>query len=287
MSKHNCQLNIAGVNLKISTPFLCEVGERCKPFISISEAEDLRLEYQIGLPNYQGEKLVKDRSPRIWEGEDYYRVERSFIQPSEPITAFFIPKRNLDQAEGYIRPGYEERFIEMTKLLNISELETLMAGRGIVSLHSSLVRYQDSAILFTAPSGTGKTTQAELWEKHRGAEQLNGDRSFIRKKGKGWFAYGSPFAGNSGIYRNEFAPIRAIVVLRQAQENAIKHISKSEAFRCLYSETVIPLWNDSAHTQIVDILTAIVSELPVFMFFSTPDERAVNRLDRYLLEEGI
>ena len=51
----------------------------------------------------------------------------------------------------------------------------------IIHLHSSYIIYHDKAILFTGPSGIGKTTQAELWRDYQGAEIINGDVTLIRK----------------------------------------------------------------------------------------------------------
>ena len=143
------------------------------------------------------------------------------------------------------------------------------------------------AILFTAPSGTGKSTQAGLWEQFAGAETLNGDRSMLRRVDGVWTAFGSPFAGTSGIYRNESAPVRALIVLRQAPENTIRRLSVAEAFRAIYSESVLPRWHTEAHQQVIRLVTEIVSEVPVYLLACTPDERPVTLLRNTLEGEPI
>ena len=149
----------------------------------------------------------------------------------------------------------------------------------VFNLHSSLVqRREGDAILFTAPSGTGKSTQAGLWEQFAGADTLNGDRSMLRRVDGRWTAFGSPFAGTSGIYRNESAPVRALVVLRQAPENTIRRLPLAEAFRAIYSESVLPRWHTEAHQRVISLVTEIVSELPVYLLACTPDERPVTLL---------
>ena len=49
-------------------------------------------------------------------------------------------------------------------------------------LHASVINWKDKGILFSAPSGTGKSTQADLWKKYEGAKVINGDRALIRKR---------------------------------------------------------------------------------------------------------
>lgn len=158
----------------------------------------------------------------------------------------------------------------------------MLTALGAVSLHSSFITHSGQAILFSAPSGTGKSTQAALWERYAGAEQINGDRSVIRCVDGVWTAFGFPFAGSSGIYKNKSAPIRAIVVLRQAPENAIERLGASEAFRLLYSETAIQRWNTQGHAAAVDLLIRLSAAVPVYRLCCTPDERAVQLLQQTL-----
>ena len=117
------------------------------------------------------------------------------------------------------------------------------------------------------------------------AEQINGDRSIIRCADGVWTAFGFPFAGSSGIFRNEAVPIRAIVVLRQAPENTIERLLPSEAFRLLYSECAIQRWDDAGHTRTVDHLLQMCSMIPAYMLRCTPDERAVRLLQQTLSME--
>ena len=59
---------------------------------------------------------------------------------------------------------------------------------------ASFIRWQGRGILFSAPSGTGKSTQANLWVQHQGAEVINGDRAALRQVGGRWQAFGLPYA---------------------------------------------------------------------------------------------
>ena len=101
--------------------------------------------------------------------------------------------------------------------------ELLMAGfysyislRQALLLHASAVSYQEKAIIFTAPSGVGKTTQAELWKTHRNATIINGDKVFLTKDADRIIAWGSPWKGSSAYAENMGVEAAAIVVLEQA-----------------------------------------------------------------------
>lgn len=281
------QLNIADILWSVIMPYEVEVGENCIPFFTESERFDYRIKFAVGKPDSFGETLSREQSPIVWKGPNYFRVERTFATALKPQTSVILREEDPSFVEGFIYPGSEKHVQRMEKVLDASEVESLLSHKEAIILHSALVRHEEQAILFTAPSGTGKSTQAELWEKYRGAVQLNGDRSIIRKTNGAWRAYGSPFAGTSGIYRNESAPVKAIIVLRRGEKNLVESISRAEAFRCLYSETVIPRWNDKAHYQIMDIITRITEEIPVYRYLCTPTEEAVDYLDHFLHEESM
>ena len=285
MSGFRYQLNLAGAVWTFDSPVEIKVEDNCMPFMTDAVSSDITISYQLGKPDHTGEEIVSDRNPIVWKGPGYHRVERRYILSLKPHSCYFMREDDPFHVDGLLYSGKEKFFESLSQLMGASDLEVHLANLGAISLHSSLIRYQGKAILFTAPSGTGKSTQADLWAKHRGADVFNGDRSMIRKIGGSWTAFGSPFAGTSGLYRNESAPIRAIIVLRKAETNSIRMLGQAEAFRCLYSETIIPRWNDKAHSLIMDLITQITAEIPVVMLSCRPEESSVDLLNQFLQEE--
>ena len=108
----------------------------------------------------------------------------------------------------------------------------------IIHLHSSYIIYHDKAILFTGPSGIGKTTQAELWRDYQGAEIINGDVTLIRKWDGRYCAFGAPIHGSSPYCENKSAPIEALIVLQQGTENQIEVLNHFEALSACRKYTV-------------------------------------------------
>ena len=102
--------------------------------------------------------------------------------------------------------------------------------RQSIFFHSSLVRAKDLGLMFLGPSGIGKTTQADLWEKHRGSRTVNGDRALLGRKDGRWTAQGWPVCGTSEVCHNEDTPIRAVVMLSQAKENHAERMTPGKAF---------------------------------------------------------
>ena len=178
------------------------------------------------------------------------------------------------------------KFLSTSKaVVDLLGLESVMLHRHALLLHAAFIRSNGRGILFTAPSGTGKSTQASLWEKYMGAEILNGDRAGIRKIGDTWHAFGLPYAGSSNIYRNESAPLKALVLLRQAKENRISRISSAEAMRSIYPEITIHRWDPDFVAKALDLFLELCTDVPVYLLECLPDEGAVRTLEERLLLE--
>ena len=154
-------------------------------------------------------------------------------------------------------------------------------------LHASFIKWRKKGILFSAPSSTGKSTQADLWQKYLGAEIINGDRAGIRKKDGVWRAYGLPYAGSSKIYRNESATLSAIVVLEQAEENCICPLGKTEAVARLLPEFSLHRWNATFMNEAMDLIAEIVEDVPVYLLKCRPDKQAVEILRETIEKEEI
>ena len=147
--------------------------------------------------------------------------------------------------------------------------------------HASYIAHKNKAILFVAPSGTGKSTQAELWKKYRGAQIINGDKVGVRID-KTIMAHGVPFSGTSGICQNQSFPVKCIILLSQARENSVRRLLPSESLALLaenvfLDKLVIEEWNSS-----LNLLIDLVSAIPVYSLACTPDERAVETLEHIL-----
>lgn len=171
--------------------------------------------------------------------------------------------------------GQEVRISCTRNIINLLGLESFLLQRDGLLLHSSLIQWNGRGLLFTAPSGTGKSTQAELWNRYEGADILNGDRAALMRRDNCWTAWGLPFAGTSGIYRNDSTPVSAIVILRQGVQNKIRSLSLGEAIRYIYPELTVHRWDADFSDRVLTLLIELVSSVPVYYLECLPDESAV------------
>ena len=176
--------------------------------------------------------------------------------------------------ESTLHVGPETTPSAVLNMLMVAFLPVVARNDGLL-FHASLVEYRGRAVAFTASSGTGKSTQADLWHEHLGAEIMNGDRVFVRRFDDEWRAYGSPWAGSSPYVRNVKAPLAGIVALKQAPENRIRRLNAAEVMVYLYNNVRYPFWDEEATATSLETLDALVREIPIFLLECRADEEAV------------
>ena len=141
------------------------------------------------------------------------------------------------QTEEKFPPAYFESLAVFRKLLDY----TLKNCDGIV-FHSSAIMVDGNAYLFTAPSGTGKSTHARLWREMLGdrAVMINDDKPIVKYVDGEFYVYGTPWNGKHGLGTNTRAKIKAICKISQAKENTIRRASTAEMLLTIFNQTVRP-----------------------------------------------
>ena len=282
---NNYYLKIADIKIHVKSPFKINISMESEDFISDYEDEDILLEYKEvkESPKMDG-KLVYENIVKFYETKEGF-VHELYPMPDKNPYAWVTPINKHYYEVRYL--AGEERYIDYSRnIIDIMNIEQVLNTFNAFILHSSFIKYQDKAILFTAPSGTGKSTQADLWEKYENAEIINGDRSGIRKLDGKWTAYGLPIAGSSGIYKNKKAEISHIIVLKQGKENKLTKLSPREAFVKLYSETLVHTWDKEFQENIINMITDVVQNVQIYQYESLPDKSAVEFLKKQVIKDN-
>lgn len=191
-------------------------------------------------------------------------------------------ERSDFEAQIFLHPDHIENLDSDPVFVSLFALERRMAAKDALILHCAYISCRNQAILFSAPSGTGKTTQARLWEKYRGSRTINGDRALLRTKNGQWHAEGWPVCGTSGICRNERLPLGAIVLLSQGTHDKVSLSRSSEIFKLLYEQITVNSWQSSAVRRTICLSEHLLQTVPVFQFQCTVSSHAVDQLDHAL-----
>lgn len=233
------------------------------------------------LPRPEGSFLGRSGEKQIWRKRSkIIRVSLDRFCP-QPHMAAGYDLENWNWINAWIRQEYWCWAAGSRYLWTGLALPQILLHAGVLLFHASYIICEGQGILFTAPSQTGKSTQAELWRRCRGAEIINGDKAAVRLDSIPT-AYSVPFSGTSGICQNSSCPLKAMVVLSQAPQNTIRPMAPAEAVAALcpnmFGEQIVEEeWN-----QALNLLLKLTTEVPIYALACTPDERAVKALEQVL-----
>lgn len=191
---------------------------------------------------------------------------------------------------------YTRVVIELSETLGekITDSEYLLSGLHFLmmatcanhlSLHASALAFQGEGILFSAPSGTGKSTHTGLWKQiFPEAVIINDDKPLLYLKGERFYVAGSPWSGKSALNENQKLPIKAIIFLEQAETNYLEEISVSEKLVHLLRNV-----NRPQEKELMDIVINNIRELlmrvPIYLLHCSISEEAVWTVYRKLYQE--
>lgn len=159
--------------------------------------------------------------------------------PAAPLISVGCSQQTIDSLRS-AEPSLDEDNCEIICTAESFYFQLLLHG-GFM-LHSSAVVMDGGAYLFSAPSGTGKSTHTELWLKLFGdrARILNDDKPAIMATGSGIIACGTPWSGKSDLNLNLSVPLRGICVLERSPDNFIEPIPADKAVYALLNQTLRP-----------------------------------------------
>ena len=156
------------------------------------------------------------------------------VSVSEGDFAVELEKTLKENPDG---PIPDEKMLEVTIVLR--KIAEALVDFGIILFHASAVALDGEAYLFTAKSGTGKSTHTRLWREAFGerAVMINDDKPFIELTEDGATVWGSPWNGKHRTGTNTSAPLKAICVLNRGEHNEIEKMDIMRAFPTVLGQT--------------------------------------------------
>lgn len=151
--------------------------------------------------------------------------------------------------EGFRLRTFTDPFLERAAIQR--RFAEHLLDHGILLLHGSTVAVDGKAFLFTARSGTGKSTHTRFWLEVFGdrARMVNDDKPFLQITGSGVVAHGSPWSGKHGLDSNISAPLAGICLLERGVENSIRRATPEELLPMLFHESAHPRDPSQAETH--------------------------------------
>lgn len=230
--------------------------------------------------NIQGDLVFQNSERMIFE---YDGLEQRLHFDCNGVYGIY---REIDK--NHIRIDLDINIVKKIEIgilfLEMVALERWLLREDALVLHSSFIKCEEKGIVFTAPSGTGKSTQANLWHRYRNANIINGDRSIIYKNKQtlNFEVSGLPFCGSSGINLDQNAKLNAIVFLSQSKVNKAVPMLKLSAVKRLFEEISINSWNPYFVKKSFKLIEEITNQTPIIHLECNISEEAVEVLENLI-----
>lgn len=142
--------------------------------------------------------------------------------------------------EGKPWPFFSDELLEETAVYR--KIAEKMPEYDTFVFHGSVIAVDGQGFLFTAKSGTGKSTHTRLWRELLGdkAVMVNDDKPMLKITDNGVIAYGTPYNGKHNLGCNMSVPLKAICILTRGEKNSIVRIDKSAAYAMLLQQVYRP-----------------------------------------------
>lgn len=202
--------------------------------------------------------------------EETYKRAEKYIAKDE----------NWDEKEADIvidlgNETYEKIYDEYMPYLNCEAIEYIYTGSYFhhlllkyngCMLHSSGVVVDGYAYLFSANSGTGKSTHTGLWLEHfkDKAYIINDDKPVLKKENDSWYVYGTPWSGKYDINANKKELLGGIVFLERSKTNYIEPLQVKDAIPLFYNQTVKSFKKVENIELVLKTLEQVLTENPIY-----------------------
>ncbi len=265
--------NIAGMKIAINYRFDHFFQNSIEAYrISDKESVNYKMESflvdHIDLPK---DHIKSDTNPHLINIKNKRIVYA--VSPEGMVKSLIEHDLTYRHCKLYINSSIVKRMAETEYvLMGVIFLEISMR-EGFLPVHASAILYQDQAILFSAPSKTGKSTHADLWKQvYPEIEYINDDKPLLKIVG-----------GQKAINTNRHAPLKSIVFLSQGKTNTMKRATIDEALNLLMKNMLRPSdeenWNKALKT-----IEFIIKTIPIYTLDATKDEEAVYAVKKVIFE---
>ncbi len=282
-----CRYRIAGLDLWVENAGVYMKKRMTEYMLPLAKEGEHCFDYRVNIhklsemPHVEGEerllagtmwKRATNLPKTIYRGLIGMEEEVGLIlQVTDKGADIFVlsPDKNPRDPRDYVATGYAfEEFALLQKRLVI---------------HGSCVAVKGKAVVFVAPSGTGKSTHTGLWLKHvPDTVSINDDTPVIRLDcSEAVYACGSPWSGKTDLNTNREVPLVAVVLLRRGEENKLTRVGGLDAYARILGEVrKLPFKGSMENAS--TLAAELMERVPIYDFTCNVSEDAVREAMKVL-----
>lgn len=287
-----CRYNIAGIQVHYKgrkewlhaffEPFLEDGKENPSAHIHMGEQIQISQNWHVRplseVPEIAGELLL------FGSQLDVYRCSGDYMLrfPSNHHLALCMLSFDGKEAVFYYDGSTQQEAVDELFYGFRAAFFYLAALHGKYALHSASNYYQEKAWLYSASSGTGKTTHVKLWEKLYAVPVLNGDLNLLGMEKDEVFVYGIPWCGTSGVYTTKKYPLGGIILLKRGTENRVCKLPQDERQLYTAQRMISPAWTEKQVDDSLLFAEKLSDRIPIRQLYCTQEPSAAAVMKEYI-----
>lgn len=147
----------------------------------------------------------------------------------------------------------------------MEKIATDLPNHDMLLMHGATIEFEGKAYVFTAPSGTGKSTHIALWKKYLGdkVSVINGDKPEVSFEDGKVYVHGAPWCGKEGWQINTSAPLAGVCVVERGEDNKIEEINPGENIEVFIRQMYLTEEPDYL-IRVVDLFAKMAEAVPFY-----------------------
>lgn len=185
--------------------------------------------------------------------------------PGSPVAVVHAEMDDFARAEPLFPEGASEDVKEWITLRRC--FSDILPAFDRCLFHGAAMVFDGKVCLFTAPCGTGKTTQLILWRQMfpERTAIINGDKPILEFLEDGTImVHPSPWKGKENCGYAPAAPLAYVVYLKQAAHDRIFPMPRREAVLFLFYQFFCPGEQEMQTRKICGFLEQMLKQVPVW-----------------------
>ncbi|MCD8021179.1 MAG: hypothetical protein LUF92_16880 [Clostridiales bacterium] len=201
---------------------------------------------------------------------------RDYLTDKPPIFSVYVEDERLAELKEY-SPEMRDEFLERDGVY--SAIASKLPYYNRVALHGACISYKGKGYLFTAASGTSKSTHIGMWKQYIGENVgiVNGDKPIFHIEGRKITAYDTPWCGKEGWNRKQHAEMAAICFIRRSEDgiNRIRKVDPEESVSLMLRQMFHP-YEAEATGLMLELFDQMIETLPLYLLECDISEDAVH-----------
>ena len=191
--------------------------------------------------------------------------EHSIVLTQDDIDNERIIAQSTQDDHGFDASKAPDFYLESIALLR--KMADYICDYDRLLMHGSAIAINGKGYIFTALSGTGKSTHTALLRQLHGdnAVMINDDKPFLHYDNGKVMISGTPWNGKHFLGTNITVPLEGIFFLRRSEDNVLKTISSSDALMKMISQCHRPS-DPLKLINTLDLIDKILACVPLYEF---------------------